>query len=635
MAQPLQYQSQFIPTDFNTVGNMLGMFRQDMAQRDQMFDQGVAMEQKLLADLYGLETFQPEIIGERVDKLAERMQEAVARRGGDYGAAAKDIARLGTRELSDPIYKLNQRQVEQAKLLEQTLARNPNLMVLRDPRTMGLSPNMTMEDINYSVLDPEEAKRRALELTKYLDTSRIAGIRTDPSGMYNIGITHRGPTEQQVQELMADPAMAQQLQSYFPQTQGMDSEELTQFFTNTLGDAARSYQREPEERILGLNPYFTASLKQQQEGDLKGGIQLRGVGASGIENLYPINKPKDFWNAPADNSQIGLMTRSIARDIEEDSEFLKNNKQYQKEFGDIFNAKKVVNNYSPKQNITDTTAVQDFLEDNPDYLAGVGAAERYSRLAELYQDLMAEGKLDPNAGKINREEYQRAKEYVDNFEEKLNERLFLENSDLQKRFKHFDTLTGDTKTNTATKTRMKDFQEYTGDYLTVDKLQFELSNNKDINFEDQDKLLKKGDPNYLKAQEGDLKIAGIAVDPYKGVKIKVITTNADGGTTTHIASPKDEDIEETIMDAYVGGDTENPMYRSWVVNNLSKRGAVILENLDQFPHLNIPPQAKTIGEYKNYLKQQRDMGLVNDMEYGAIISYLSSIKANDNTSLAN
>lgn len=635
MAVPLQYQSQFIPTDFGAVSNVLGMYRQDMNQREQQFDQAQAGANTALANIYGIETLDPELFQQAGDTLSQKIDEVVSKRGGDYGAAAQDISRLIAQETKNPIYGLNKRKLEQTKLLEHALARNPNLMVLRDPRTMGLSTNTVMEDINYSVLDPEEAKKRALELTKHLDTSRIAGIRTDPSGMYNIGITHRGPTEQQVQELMADPAMAQQLQSYFPQTQGMDSEELTQFFTNTLGDAARSYQREPEERILGINPYFAASLKQQQEGDLKGGIQLRGVGASGIENLYPINKPKDFWNAPIDNSQIGLMTRSIARDIEEDSEFLKNNKQYQKEFGDIFNAKKVVNNYSPKQNITDTTAVQDFLEDNPDYLAGVGAAERYSRLAELYQNLMAEGKLDPNVGKINREEYQRAKEYVDNFEEKLNERLFLENSDLQKRFKHFNTLTGDSKTNTATKTRMKDFQEYMGDYLTVDKLQFELSNNKDVNFEDQDKLLKKGDPNYLKAQEGDLKIAGIAVDPYKGVKIKVITTNADGGTTTHIASPKDEDVEQTIMDAYVGGDTQNPMYRSWVVNNLSKRGAVILENLEQFPHLNIPPQAKTIGEYKSYLKQQRDMGLVDDMEYGAIISYLSSIKANDNTSLVN
>src|SRR5690554_6763805 len=109
MAQPLQYQSQFVPTDFGTVGNILGMFRQDMAQRDQMFDQSAAMEQKFLTDLYGLETYDPEVIGSRVDSLAQKMQEAVDRRGGDYGAAAKDIARLGTREMSNPIYKLNQR----------------------------------------------------------------------------------------------------------------------------------------------------------------------------------------------------------------------------------------------------------------------------------------------------------------------------------------------------------------------------------------------------------------------------------------------------------------------------------------------------------------------------------------------
>lgn len=268
MAVPLQYQSQFIPTDFGAVSNVLGMYRQDMNQREQQFDQAQAGANTALANIYGIETLDPELFQQAGDTLSQKIDEVVSKRGGDYGAAAQDISRLIAQETKNPIYGLNKRKLEQTKLLEHALARNPNLRILKDPRTMGLSPSLSPEDINYSVLDPEEAKRRALELTKHLDTSRIAGIRTDPSGMYNIGVIHKGPTEQQVQELMADPAMAQQLQSYFPQTQGMDSEELTQFFTNTLVDAARSYQREPEERILGLNPYFVEGLKRGSDGSV-------------------------------------------------------------------------------------------------------------------------------------------------------------------------------------------------------------------------------------------------------------------------------------------------------------------------------------------------------------------------------
>ena len=44
MAVPLQYQSKFVPTDFGQLNNVLGMYRQDMDQREQQFDRGIAMQ---------------------------------------------------------------------------------------------------------------------------------------------------------------------------------------------------------------------------------------------------------------------------------------------------------------------------------------------------------------------------------------------------------------------------------------------------------------------------------------------------------------------------------------------------------------------------------------------------------------
>ena len=133
MAQPLQYQSQFVPTDFGTVGNVLGMFRQDMNQRNQEFDQGVAMEVQSLADLGALEAFDQEGKKQRIDSISKLMQEAVTKHGGDYGAASKDIARIIASERANPWYQFNKEQQEALKNYNQ-LKLNADNVIIGDPR---------------------------------------------------------------------------------------------------------------------------------------------------------------------------------------------------------------------------------------------------------------------------------------------------------------------------------------------------------------------------------------------------------------------------------------------------------------------------------------------------------------------
>jgi len=159
MAVPLQYQSQFVPTDFNTVGNVLGMFRQDMAQRNKEFDQGQAFENAAIAEAYGTESFDNDLLNQQVQSLETRINDAVTKYGGDYGAASQDIARLIAKERSNPFWKLNARKVEQIKEFEDLKRRNPSLIALRSPKDISLSQKgLTPEDISYDVLDPTQAQ---------------------------------------------------------------------------------------------------------------------------------------------------------------------------------------------------------------------------------------------------------------------------------------------------------------------------------------------------------------------------------------------------------------------------------------------------------------------------------------------
>lgn len=133
MLVPLQYQSQFIPTDFGTVENVLGMYRQDMGQREQQFDQGVAMETQAIADLGALAAFDEEAKQERLNTISSLLQEAVNKRGGDYGSASRDIARIIASERANPWYQTNREQQEAIKNYNQ-LKMNADNVVIGDPR---------------------------------------------------------------------------------------------------------------------------------------------------------------------------------------------------------------------------------------------------------------------------------------------------------------------------------------------------------------------------------------------------------------------------------------------------------------------------------------------------------------------
>ena len=134
MAVPIQYQSQFIPTDFSTVGNLLGMFRQDMAQRNQEFDQAAELETSSLADIGSIPTYDLQGRESRMSELDRAISDTVSKYGGDYGAASKDIARIIAKERNNPWYQMN-KQLYDTEQKRRELSLDANNIILGDRYT--------------------------------------------------------------------------------------------------------------------------------------------------------------------------------------------------------------------------------------------------------------------------------------------------------------------------------------------------------------------------------------------------------------------------------------------------------------------------------------------------------------------
>jgi len=107
MAIPLQYQSQFIPTDFGAVGQLTNLYARDMANRDQLFDQSFMAGQEAINKIAEMTTADPEMRNKLMEDLSKRIEETVTKKGGDYGAAAKDITRIIAKERSNPWYQFD------------------------------------------------------------------------------------------------------------------------------------------------------------------------------------------------------------------------------------------------------------------------------------------------------------------------------------------------------------------------------------------------------------------------------------------------------------------------------------------------------------------------------------------------
>lgn len=355
MAQPLQYQNTFVPTDFGSVAQLAGLYSRDIAARDQRFDQGVAMENKLLSDLYGLETYQPEKLNSHIDKFANKIQQVVERRGGDYGAAAKDIARLGALELSNPIYKLNQMQVEQSKLLDRAVANNPNLWVLKNPKDIDLDSVTSPADINYVVADPATIDQ---SFERLLGSLRGRTSTTDPvldkSGFYKYS-TIKGATPQEIEKMKSSDEVFQNVLTNTPQLQELLSQypeiedrvrSRVNMLTDTLyGGQETRYMSPPVSRqgdttnyqFRGNTPYYPEpKVREKIDNKINKFIESTELITSKDGNVQAPEQKSTKFSAPA-VGQYGWGTSiGISKETDEQKAF-NEFQNFTKEYSALYN----------------------------------------------------------------------------------------------------------------------------------------------------------------------------------------------------------------------------------------------------------------------------------------------------------
>ena len=173
MAVPLQYQSQFIPTNFGQINNVLGMYRQDMNRREQQFDQAAQLQNEALSYYGQLPTSDVSTRNELVEGLQSRIEEAVNKRGGDYGAASKDIAKIISKERSNPWYEFDRSKL--AKSQEYNQLRNRlgvNFYATGDPNQVTLEQYMADPNaLNFRSYDVGQIKDIAQQKAKEYATA--------------------------------------------------------------------------------------------------------------------------------------------------------------------------------------------------------------------------------------------------------------------------------------------------------------------------------------------------------------------------------------------------------------------------------------------------------------------------------
>jgi hypothetical protein len=629
MPVPLQYQSQFIPTDFGTVQNILGMYRQDMGQREQQFDQGVAAEQMALADLAQMETTDQVKKQELIDSLRSRIEDVVNKRGGDYGAAAKDITRLIATEKANPWYQFDKAKLE--ALQDYYKMKNQlgiNFYSAQDPNKVTLEQYLADPTaLQFQAINVGDLKELAAAKAKEYATANKQFINRPTEGMmreigWQLGMGDEAKASEyltQHPEFIKDIADAHNISD--PQVIAMMNQAaLTQLVgkreTDFVADREALLKAEAAQRAVEQNPY--------------NGIPLIGVGTEGVDNVYPIKSKKDFWNIPSNNSIEGLTKKSIFKDITSDKIFAENNKQYLEEFGSIENAKKIVDNYSKSGSVVDTPIMQEKLKN----IEAIPGSRQYQiEIAKAYKELESQGKVDPQAGRKSLEEYNRAKKLVDNFDTVLKQKLYEANSDLKGKFKHFDPLAK------VSSDRMKIMQEYISEQFDSGAFIFEGSDHPDIDFSELDLKELHTDENAAYAKgDGNLRPIGVAIDDKLGIKLLVKTKTKDGSWVTHIAKPANSDVENFLIRSYTNGDPNSPEFNTFKTYRYNKLGNALMHGLNEEgqPDPSINPKLKyiegmTVGQYKQDLQKKVLNGEVNPAEAEAIITYLFTNYNNDIT----
>lgn len=348
MARPLQYESQFIPTNFSQVGNTLGMYRQDMQQRNQEFDQGVAMQDMTLAQMAEQQTSDPVKQQEMIESLRKRIGEAVNKKGGDYGAAAQDISRLISKERSNPFYGYDKAKL--AKLQEEAKAKQQygiNYYSPKNARDIGMEDYLAdpsafdyqatdlapvMQEMeawskNESSLKTEDINEQYDEFIKKVGTRK--GYNTPE--LKAAFLEEKG--DQMIQDLMGrvgieDPQIAERLKQTMLNNIGGDER------VNFIADQGAIMKNKAAATQVGMPFYTSEGVSQQLDlgyQDHRDLAAKRNEGDPKADQIYNMYEGQ-FINSPIGKQFEGVVAEK--KQLMKDNSFIKNNPDYAKYIDD-------------------------------------------------------------------------------------------------------------------------------------------------------------------------------------------------------------------------------------------------------------------------------------------------------------
>ena len=611
----MKYTPQFIERQYIPTQN-IGLIDQVLGQRQKEYDTATAMQNAAMSELYGLQTtqgFEPER-NKIIEGLQGQITQAAEKRGGDYGAAAQDIAQIISKAQANPFFQRNRMAMENADMLRKLKAQNPNIFVAGDPDKMAYRDDLTPDDLQYSVINPEDVKKLVAQKYSHFGDKRLSGMKV--VGGYDVGTYTQGPDEQQIQEILSNPQALAEIKELLPQTRGMDSEELNQFLSSNVQQGLQAMRGNVEEKVLGANIHATLAAKAAYDKQENPDAYAHFVETStrGIANPTNIKNAKSLFNTPNDDSPTSLTKKAIFQDILKgkfDGEgnqlnpLLKDpaaKKILIDEFGgDIdrfYNEYKNMTTGSVRESGLNHPAVKDYLANNPDYLSDINnPTQRQIALGQLYQNLITEGEISPNARQVEQSKYREYKNVYDKLENTLNTRLHELNSDFTKSFKYYDTMLPGTA-GKAMDDRAKRMNEFVKNYVSVDDINFETSSNPDISFsgERKEKLLK--DKNFQKIQQGEFDLTGLSVDPIMGVKATINAKNDDGGTTQHIISFKNPFTAYNLI-ARSGNQEWEQAFGTY---HMAQQGQDLYNHILEREKTLAPIQGETINSYINRLE---------------------------------
>ncbi len=207
MAKPLQYISQYIPTDFGQVSQLAQLYNQDINSMNQLYNQAQTMEQNYLAQLAQSKTSDPTERNRLMEDLQSRIGEVVDKKGGDYGAAAQDIGRILATERANPWYQYDAdalaKAQEYGKMQKQL---GLDFYATKDPRQVSYEDWLANpSSLDFDVYNLSQLDKIAALKAKEKSTEMMRSINNPVEGMMReIGNAYGFDTQGEAEQFLAE-----------------------------------------------------------------------------------------------------------------------------------------------------------------------------------------------------------------------------------------------------------------------------------------------------------------------------------------------------------------------------------------------------------------------------------------------